>query len=298
MQPPSGTPFECRTSFTIWPLMGVYMLYVSEQFNHRVWIAFGRLIEKRYRRSIRFSPAMNALDLGREFIINKAGDLMIPLMFKGYFLGCISVRQGGSLEAQSMREIQDIVNKIGTVLLDSGASIEKEREIENLLVEHKKHLISLVGGSLEERKKVASYVQDTLESWSLLSWADAGMANWNTDEMNLLSDVCIFIRDLNELSSTEKDQLMTLVRLPESMRPHLILGSDKPLTTEKSLPEGAVLSDSNSALSTETGLASLFASSPIVLVDQLPQESERLKEVLEMLLVGTKHLQLDGKSLV
>lgn len=275
------------------------MLYVSEQFNHRVWIAFGRLIEKRYRCSIRFSPAMNALDLGREFIINKAGDLMIPLMFKGYFLGCISVRQGGSLDVQSMREIQDIVNKISSVLLDSESSIEKEREVETLLVEHKKHLISLVGGNFEERKKVATYIQDTLESWSLLSWADAGMAHWNTDEMNLLSDVCIFIRDLNELSSTEKDQLMTLARLPESMRPHLILGSDKPLTAEKPLIEGGVvLGGSNSVLSTEVGLASLFASSPMVLVDQLPQESERLKEVLEMLLIGTKHLQLDGKSLV
>ena len=71
------------------------MMYVSEQFNHRVWLAFSRLIEKRYHRSIRFSPAMNALDLGREFIVSKNGDLMVPLMAQSQFLGCILVKSIG-----------------------------------------------------------------------------------------------------------------------------------------------------------------------------------------------------------
>jgi hypothetical protein len=111
------------------------------------------------------------------------------------------------------------------------------------------------------------------------------MAQWNTDDMSSLSDVCIYIRDLNELSPLERQQLTVLARLPETMRPHLILCTSKPLS--ESLQEQTV----------EHDLASLFASSSLF-VDQLPQEPLRLKEVLEMLLVGTKDLHLDGKSLV
>lgn len=261
------------------------MMYVSEQFNHRVWLAFSRLIEKRYHRSIRFSPAMNALDLGREFIVSKNGDLMVPLMAQSQFLGCILVKQGGSMETESMREIQGIIEKIGSVLLDINSSAESERVVENILLEQKKHLISLVGGDLEMRRKVALRIQDILGSWSMLPWADAGMAQWNTDDMSSLSDICIFIPELSELSPLERQQLTILAKLPDTMRPHLILCSSKPLS------EGV------RDLSVEPELASPFASSSLF-IDQLPQEPLRLKEVLEMLLVGTRHLLLDGKSLV
>jgi len=261
------------------------MMYVNEQFNHRVWLAFSRLIEKRYLRNIRFSPAMNALDLGKEFIIAKSGDLMVPLMSKSQFLGCILVKQGGSLEESAMREIQNIIEKIGSVLLDVESTVESERKVDSLLLDKKKQLVSLVGGNLEMRQRAAAGIQDILGSWSMLPWADAGMAQWNTDDMSSLSDICIFIRDLAELSALERQQLATLARLPDSMRPHLILCSAKPLS------EGV------KDQSVESELASLFASSSLF-VDQLPQESLRLKEVLEMLLVGTKDLQLDGRSLV
>lgn len=261
------------------------MMYVSEQFNHRVWLAFSRLIEKRYNRSIRFSPAMNALDLGKEFIVSKSGDLMVPLMAQSQFLGCILVKQGGSMETESMREIQGIIEKIGSVLLDINSSAENEKVVENLLLGQKKHLISLVGGELELRRKVASRIQDILGSWSMLPWADAGMAQWNTDDMSSLSDICIFIPELSELSPLERQHLTILAKLPETMRPHLILCSSKPLS------EGV------RNHSVEPELASLFASSSLF-IDQLPQEPLRLKEVLEMLLIGTRHLQLDGKSLV
>jgi len=261
------------------------MMHVSEQFNHRVWQAFSRLIEKRYHRNIRFSPAMNALDLGREFIIGKGGDLLVPLMSKNQFLGCILVKQGGTLETSAMREIQGIIEKIGSVLLDVGTTMESDIEVESPLLDQKKHLVNLIGGSFDFRQKVASRIQDILGSWSMLPWADAGMAQWNTDDMSSLSDICIFIKELSELSPLERQQLVLLARLPETMRPHLILCTSKPLT------------DGVQNQTVDPELASLFTSSSLF-IDQLPQEPLRMREVLEMLLMGTKHLQLDGSSLV
>lgn len=261
------------------------MIYVNEQFNHRVWLGFSRLIEKRYRCRIRFSPAMNALDLGREFIVNKSGDLVVPLMSTNQFLGCILVKQGGSLEPQIMKDVQSIIGKMGSVLLDMDSPVDEERDASPLLVEQKKHCINLIGGTLDGRQRVASNIQDILGSWSMLPWADAGMAQWNTDDMGSLSEICIFIRDLQELSPLEKQQLVLLGRLPDSMRPHLILCTTRPLT------EGL------QGESVDAELVSLFASTSLF-IDQLPEESLRLKGVLEMLLMGSSHLQLDEKSLV
>lgn len=245
------------------------MKSVREQFNHRVWTAFSRLIEKRYHRNIGFSPAMSAEYLGKDYILNNNGDLVVPLFAGDHFLGAIKVKQGGTLENQEVKTIQAMFHKVGTALLDASESLNKIESDEDTK-ERKKISINLIGGGFEARHKLASSIHETLGSWSLVPWTDAGIAHWNTDDMEDLADICIYVRDIFELTPQEQKQLLTLGRLPQAMRPHLIVGSYRPLA------------DYVEEKSVDPEIAALFSEASIF-VDQMPKDYLRLQEVLEML---------------
>ncbi len=245
-------------------------MYFREQFNYHVWMSLSRIIEKRYHRYIGFSPTIDSLDLDKDYITNRNGDLYIPILNKNEFFGSIHIRQGGTLENKDIKSIYSMIQDIGHVLLDLNAPYSKVEEFESHY-DHKKQLINIIGGTPELTQKLACQIQDTLNAWSLLPWSDAGMANWNSDEMRSLSDICIYIRNILELSPIERQQLIVLGKLPSSMRPHLILCSPKPLT--EYLVENVL----------EAEIVELFSKSTLM-VEQLPQNSLHTREVLEMLL--------------
>ncbi len=259
------------------------MKSVREQFNHRVWTAFSRLIEKRYHRNISFTPAMSADYLGKEFILNSNGDLLVPLFAGDHFLGAIKVKQGGSLAAQDLNAIQVMFHKVGSALLDASESLNKMESDETK--DRKKFSINLVGGGFEARHKLATHIQEVLGSWSLVPWTDAGIAHWNTDDMEDLAEICIYVRDIFELSPQEGQQLLTLGRLPQALRPHLIVGSYRPL------------SDYLKEKSIEPEIAALFSEAS-VFVDQMPKDYLRLQEVLEMLFEVEDRPSKDEKALI
>ena len=249
------------------------MKSVREQFNHRVWSAFSRLVEKRYRRHIAFSPAMNADDFGKEYIINSFGDLVLPLFAGEHFLGAIRVKQGGSLPIDDLKAIQKMFSKVGSALLDASESLNKMETQEPS--ESKKYALNLIGGGVDGRHRIASNIHEVLGSWSLVPWKDSGIAHWNTEDMEDLANICIYVRDILELSPQEQQQLLTLRKLPLEMRPHLIVGSTRALVQygEEKL--------------VEPELASLFSETAIF-TDQMPKDYLHLKEVLEMLLEDEK----------
>jgi hypothetical protein len=250
-------------------VIGVKMKVGKEPFNQRVWTAFSRLIEKRYHRNIGFSPAMSVDYLGKQEIITKSGDLVVPLFAGEHFLGAIRVKKGGSLTEVEITAIREMFQKVGAALLDASNSLnEADAEVERK--DGPKHLINIVGGGFESRHRLATDIHETLQSWSLVPWTDAGIAHWNTDDMEDLSNISLYVRDIFELSPKERQQLLALARLPESLRPHIVVGSYRPLMDY--VEEQAV----------EGELANLFSKSS-VFVDQVPKEYLRLKEVLEML---------------
>lgn len=259
------------------------MKSVSEQFNHRVWTAFSRLIEKRYHRNIGFSPAMSAEYLEKDFILSGNGDLVVPLFAGEHFLGAIKVKQGGSLPTQEVRSIQMMFNKVGSALLDASESLNKMESDESK--ERRKFSVNLVGGGYEARHKLATNIHEILGSWSLVPWTDAGIAHWNTDDMEDLADICIYVRDIFELSPEERRQLLTLGRLPQALRPHLIVGSYRPLVDY--VNEKAI----------EPEIAALFSEASIF-VDQMPKDYLRLQEVLEMLFDIEERPTQEEKALI
>lgn len=234
-------------------------------------MSLSRIIEKRYHRYIGFSPTLDSQDLEKEYIVNKNGDLIIPIISNNLFYGSVTVRQGGALDHQEIKVIYSMIQNIGPDLLDVNASYSKVEEIEALYDDNKKLIFNLVGKDLELAQKVASHIQSAIGSWSLLPWADAGMANWNSEEMRSLSDICIYVKDLLELSPVERQQLVKLARLPNSMRPHLIIRSSIPLQ------------DCLQAKQIEEDIVEIFSKSTFFL-DQLPQDTLQLAETLEMLL--------------
>lgn len=257
-------------------------MHYREQFNYHVWMSLSRIIEKRYHRFIGFSPAIDSLDLTKDFILSRHGDLYIPILNKNEFFGCIHIRQGASLEIKDINSIHSMVQEVVHVLLDLNAPYSTVEKFESLY-ENKKHLINLVGGSYEETQKISCHIQDILNSWSLLPWSDAGMANWNSEEMKSLSDISIYIRDILELSPLERQQLIVLGKLPISMRPHLILCSSKPL--EEHLKENEV----------EEELLEIFSNS-VLYTEQLIQNPLHTKEVLEMLLHASTVSPINGEK--
>lgn len=241
---------------------------MRDQFNHRVWSAFSRLIEKRYHRHIAFSPAMNANDFGKDYIVNSLGDLIFPLLAGEHFLGAIKVKQGGTLSGEDRASIQKMFSKVGLALLDASDSLNR-MELEEKQ-EIKKRTFNLVGGGFEVRQKIASGIHEVLGAWSLVPWTDSGIAQWTTDDMEDLSSICIYVRDILELSPKDQQQLLTLRKLPAVLRPHLIIGSSNTLAhyaEEKMI---------------ETEFAAIFSETSIF-TEQLPKDYLRLKEVLEML---------------
>lgn len=247
------------------------MKSLREQFNQKVWTAFSRLIEKRYHRNIGFLPAMNADDIGKDFIFSKNGDLIVPLFAGEQFLGALKVKQGGALASEDISSIQEMFQKIGVALLDASDSLNREDigdRSESKVI--KKYLINLTGGGAEARHNLAINIHEKLGTWSLISWSDAKIETWTTTDSERLADTCVYIHDVFELSPKERQQLMTLASLPESIRPNIILGSYRPLSeyvNEQSLDKKLAL------LFTETSMN----------VDQMPKERLRLAEVLEML---------------
>jgi hypothetical protein len=241
----------------------------KEPLNLRIWTAFSRLIEKRYRRNIGFSPAMSASNLGSDFILSGNGDLIVPLFAKEHFLGAIRVKEGGTLENHEMKAIQEMFQKVGSALLDASASLNKI-EAEEGPKASKKQSVNLVGGGFESRHKLATVAHEVLGTWSMVPWTDSGISHWNTDDLDDLAELTLYIRDIFELTPYERTQLLTIIKLPPSLRPHLIVGSCRPL------------SDYTEELSVEPELASLFADTTLF-VDQAPKEYLRLREVLEML---------------
>jgi hypothetical protein len=104
----------------------------------------------------------------------------------------------------------------------------------------------------------------------LLPWTDSGIAHWNTDDMEDLSSICIYVRDILELSPQEQQQLLTLRKLPAALRPHLIVGSSRTLAQ---YAEEKMIEPEFAAIFSETS----------IFTEQLPKDYLRLKEVLEML---------------
>lgn len=240
----------------------------KEQFNRRVWTAFSRLIEKRYHRNIGFLPAVSAEYLTKEISVSANGDLIVPLFVGEFFWGAIRVKQGGTLSPTEVESLQKMFDKIGYALLDASESLNEQENSE--IKDHPKHSVSMIGGGFEARHQLAVQIHETLKSWSLVSWKDAGLAYWNTDDFEDLSKVSIYVRDILELAPKERQQLLTLSRLPHSMRPHLIVGSYRPLA--EYVQENIL----------EQDLADAFAKINIF-VDQMPKDYLRLAEVLEML---------------
>lgn len=244
------------------------MKTVRDQFNHRVWSAFSRLIEKRYHRYIAFSPAMNVNDFGKEYIVTSIGDLILPLLAGEHFLGAIKVKEGGSLSVEDRESIQKMFSKVGSALLDASESLNRMESEEKQL--SSKRSFNLVGGGNEIRQKIASTIHEVIGAWSFVPWTDSGIAQWNTNDMEDLSSICIYIRDVLELSPQEQQQLLTLRKLPAALRPHLIVGS---VQTLAHYAEEKMVSPEFAAIFSETS----------IFTEQLPKDYLRLKEVLEML---------------
>lgn len=244
------------------------MKSVQEQFNYRVWSAFSRLVEKRYHRNIAFSPAMSAEDFGKEYILTTNGDLILPLYAGEHFLGAIRVKQGGTLSNDERQAIQKMFSKVGSALLDASDSLNRMESNEGQ--ETKKYTCNLIGGGHELRHKIATNLHEVLGSWSLVPWTDSGIAHWNNEDMEDLANICIYVRDILELSPQERQQLLTLRKLPSALRPHLMIGSFESLNQ---YVDDQLLDPEFAILFSET----------TIFTEQMPKDYLRLKEVLEML---------------
>lgn len=212
---------------------------------------------------------MSADDFGKDIVINKYGDLIVPLFAGEHFLGALRVKKGSSLGEEEQLSIQNMFTKVGSALLDASLSLNRQESQDT--IESRKHIINLIGGTDGQRHQLAIRVQELLGAWSFVSWTDSGIAQWNTEDMDDLANITIYIRDILELSPKERQQLSTLQKLPSSLRPHLIIGSDRAISQ--------YLQDSTLEPEFQASLAMTS-----IFTEQLPKDYLRLREVLEMLM--------------
>ncbi len=215
----------------------------------------------------------------KDLIITTKGDLIIPIFSEAHFLGAIQIKQGGTLDEQSIISIREMLEQIGSILLEPvESSFDLEREFK---VEKNKYIINLIGEGNELRQKIAVELYQTWGSWSLLPWSESGISHWTIEELEDLSGICIYVSDISELPLEEIQQLFTLTQMPKSMRPHLIVGSQMPLSElTKNIP---LLPDWIEAISKRT-----------IFIDQMPKEHLRLRQVLEMLFEEKSNSKMHG----
>lgn len=241
-----------------------------DPFDHQIWVAFGRLIEKRFQCHIGFSSALDVDHMGRELIVTSSGDVLIPLIIENQFFGTLRVKEGADLAPEDIESIREIFQKMGESFVEGSRDLRSHEEPFEVLPV-RKQLINLVGGDLDSRLKLTTEIHETLKSLSLVSWGDAGMDSWNGDDLQNLENICIYIKDIFDLSPKEQQQLKALTKTPHSQRPQLLVASGRPLRDY--IEDGMV----------DAELAQIF-SETVLFVEQMPKEYLLLKEVLEMLL--------------
>lgn len=249
------------------------MQNAPDYFNQRLWIALGRLIEHRYQRNIRFLPAVMAEAVNEEFTLTKNGDVVIPLRSGVEYLGALRIKQGGSLHEEQVQEIRQMLHKIEVILLEvrESRTFLKEEGSAKGRISEKKQKIQLIGGSLEERKKLAMDLHTQLRTTSFISWGDLRPQESVVSEWHDLQDTIIYVPEVNDLSPLELQNLWELVSMPEESGPHMIIGTLRVGGGESSL--GSIFDK----------IQREFQNS-LIFVDQMPKEYLLLKEVLAMLL--------------
>lgn len=214
---------------------------MNEIINDSSWKKVHELIQDKYGKNLSYR-AIKLLAESNASFYSEGDDLIIPLKLKNHDLGDIVVSRGSLLSIQQKSEITDLVKfmiepKIYNLRLkqtEENIRLEKNHErgqvidLFKLNIAKSKTLsqvIHLKSHTEQTRHKVALKVHEMAERNLFVHLDDIAASLTTVEDIKTLSDLTIYIDDVETLSNSMLELLKNYLDLTDVNGPLFLIGS-------------------------------------------------------------------------
>ncbi len=218
---------------------------MNEILNDSSWIKAHELIQEKYGKKLSYRAIKLFAESNTSFY-SHGDDLIIPLKLKNFDLGDIVVGRGSLLETQQKTEIVDLVKfliepKIYNLhLKNSEENMRTENDhgkgkvIDLFKLNTSKsktlsQIIHLKSHTAHNRNRVALKIHEMAEKNLFVHLDDIAASLTSVEDIRTLSDLTVYIDDIELLPSSLIELLKQYLDLSEVDGPLFLIGSSLPL---------------------------------------------------------------------
>lgn len=263
---------------------------MNEILNDASWLKAHELVHDKYGKNLSYR-AIKLFSESSASFYSHGDDLVIPLKLKNHDLGDIVVSRGSFLNIQQKSEIVDLVKfliepKIYNLHLQQSEqnirAQQKKSEPKGQVVDLFKlntaqsktlsQIIHLKSQTKQSRHKVALKIHEMAEKNLFVHLDDIAASLTNVEDIRTLSDLTIYVEDIDTLQLSMLELLKKYLLLSETNGPLFLIGSNLILDEIKNKSWPAQLD------SLKNDLMGFYFD-----IDRVPSSQQTSPEILELL---------------
>lgn len=240
------------------------------------------LLKHRYGKGLEVRFLVDATQWNSSGVTVSSGDLFIPIVQEGMFLGLAKVPSVHDLPSTSIEAITEVVRLIlepalyrryldGQPTMGEVDGESEQIHSEPANQEQSPKAVLLYSTNPQRIQKVAVNLHETTERWAMLRYSDMKRFG-SVEEIQGLGRATIFVEDLLQLSPDELNVLSEFLKVSDTrIEPMILVGSTRTLHE---------INNSGDYPETLTTEFSRFSAE----LDRWPQDESMLRQALSMIL--------------